>query len=81
MRAHLLAPDWSVCRQVGLDYKSRLNWSKQRLASFWRLTSLIHMCENAMKVSKVGGIYFKSGIGGGERGGGGGGGGGRQGGG
>ena len=55
---------------MGLDYKSRHNWSKQRLASFWRLTSLIHMCENAMKVSKVGGIYFKKGIGG-ERGGGG----------
>ena len=74
MRAHLLAPDWSVWRQVGLDYISRLNWSKQGLPLVLAADKF-DMGENTMKVSKVKGIDLrKKGIGGGEQGGGGGGG-------
>ena len=52
MRAHLLAPDWSVWRQVGLDYISRLNWSKQGLPLVL-VADKFDMGENTMKVSKV----------------------------
>ena len=58
MRAHLLAPDWSVWRQVGLDYISRLNWSKQGLPLVLAADKF-DMGENTMKVSKVKGIDLR----------------------
>ena len=58
MRAHLLAPDWSVWRQVWLDYISRLNWSKQGLPLVLAADKF-DMGENTMKVSKVKGIDLR----------------------